>query len=53
MANNWDVVCIAPQLEKGLNDYHRFVRKHDCFFGISDDGHIERGVGHVHPSCFN
>ena len=50
VANNWDVVCIAPQLEKGLNDYHRFVRKHDCFFGISDDGHIERGVGHVHPS---
>lgn len=50
VANNWDVVCIAPQLEKGLNDYLRFARKHDCFFGMCDDGHIERGVSHVHPS---
>lgn len=50
VANNWDVVCIAPQLEKGLNDYQRFVRKHQGYFGISDDGHIESGVGHVHPA---
>ncbi|HEY9776083.1 MAG TPA: DEAD/DEAH box helicase family protein [Planktothrix sp.] len=50
VANNWDVVCVAPQLEKGLNDYYRFARKHDCFFGMCDDGHIERGVGHVHPA---
>jgi len=50
VANNWDVVCIAPSLEKGLNDYHRFVRKHDGYFGICDDGQIECGVGHVHPA---
>ncbi|MBX9940077.1 MAG: DEAD/DEAH box helicase family protein [Candidatus Obscuribacterales bacterium] len=50
VANNWDVVCIAPSLEKGLNDYQRFVRKHEGFFGICDDGQIECGVGHVHPS---
>jgi superfamily II DNA or RNA helicase len=50
VANNWDVVCIAPDLEKGLNDYYRFVRKHDGYFGISDDGQVECGVGHVHPS---
>ncbi len=50
VANNWDVVCIAPQLEKGLNDYQRFVRKHDGYFGLCDDGQIESGVGHVHPS---
>lgn len=50
VANNWDVVCIAPELEKGLNDYKRFVKKHSQFFGISDDGQIEKGVGHVHPS---
>lgn len=49
VANNWDVVCIAPHLEKGLNDYDRFVRKHECFFGLCDDGRIECGVGHVHP----
>lgn len=50
VANNWDVVCIAPALEKGLNDYDRFARKHTGFFGIADDGQIESGVGHVHPS---
>jgi hypothetical protein len=50
VANNWDVVCIAPQLEKGLNDYQRFARKHAGYFGISDDGQIEQGVGHVHPA---
>jgi superfamily II DNA or RNA helicase len=50
VANNWDVVCIAPALEKGLNDYDRFARKHTGYFGISDDGQIESGVGHVHPS---
>ena len=50
VANNWDVVCIAPELEKGLNDYRRFVRKHSGYFGIADDGKIECGVGHVHPS---
>ncbi len=49
VANNWDVVCIAPALEKGLNDYFRFVRKHRGYFGIADDGQIECGVGHVHP----
>jgi len=50
VANNWDVVCIAPHLEKGLNDYQRFARKHEGFFGICDDGQIECGVGHVHAS---
>jgi superfamily II DNA or RNA helicase len=50
VANNWDVVCIAPDLEKGLNDYERFVRKHDGYFGMSDDGQIECGAGHVHPA---
>ncbi|MBX9721664.1 MAG: hypothetical protein K2X81_09735 [Candidatus Obscuribacterales bacterium] len=50
VANNWDVVCIAPHLEKGLNDYQRFAKKHAGYFGICDDGQIECGVGHVHPS---
>ncbi|MBY0548082.1 MAG: DEAD/DEAH box helicase family protein [Candidatus Obscuribacterales bacterium] len=50
VANNWDVVCIAPHLEKGLNDYQRFVRKHEGYFGICDDGQVECGVGHVHPA---
>ena len=50
VANNWDVVCVAPQLEKGLNDYQRFVRKHNGYFGLCDDGQVESGVGHVHPA---
>ncbi len=50
VANNWDVVCVAPDLEKGLNDYDRFVKKHKQYYGIADDGQIEKGIGHVHPA---
>jgi hypothetical protein len=50
LANNWDVVCIAPEFTKGLDDYQRFIRKHETIFGITDDGTIEKGVGHVHPA---
>ncbi len=50
VANNWDVVCVAPDIEKGLNDYERFARKHTQYYGIADDGQIEKGVGHVHPA---
>ncbi|MCG8651050.1 MAG: DEAD/DEAH box helicase family protein [Pirellulales bacterium] len=53
LANNWDVVCIAPESCKGLDDYHRFKRKHQAVFGICDDGAIERGVGHVHAAFTN
>ncbi|MFK8110889.1 MAG: DEAD/DEAH box helicase [Rubripirellula sp.] len=50
LANNWDVVCIAPEFAKGLDDYGRFIRKHKTLFGICDDGAIEKGVGHVHAA---
>lgn len=50
LANNWDIVCIAPEFHKGLDDYHRFKRKHQTVFGICDDGAIEKGVGHVHAA---
>lgn len=50
LANNWDVVCIAPEFSKGLDDYQRFIAKHKTLFGITDDGAIEKGVGHVHPA---
>ncbi len=50
LANNWDVVCIAPEFTKGLDDYLRFIAKHSTLFGITDDGAIEKGVGHVHPA---
>ncbi len=50
LANNWDVVCIAPEFVRGLDDYRRFIRKHQTVFGICDDGAIEKGVGHVHAA---
>jgi len=45
LANNWDVVCIAPEFSKGFDDYSRFKKKHKKLFGVSDDGAIEKGVG--------
>ena len=50
LSNNWDIVCIAPEFTKGLDDYRRFIRKHQTVFGICDDGAIEKGVGHVHAA---
>lgn len=50
VANNWDIVCLAPEFEQGLSDYHRFARKHKGYYGVCDDGAIEYGLGHIHPS---
>ena len=50
IANNWDVVCIAPEFAKGMDDYKRFKNKHQKLYGVTDDGAIEKGVGHVHAS---
>ena len=50
LAHNWDVVCVAPEFTKGLDDYTRFIKKHDTLFGLTDDGLIEKGVGHVHAA---
>lgn len=50
LANNWDVVCLAPEFNKGFDDYRRFKDKHQHLYGVSDDGVIEMGVGHVHPA---
>ncbi len=49
VANNWDVVAVLPEYERGFADWQRFIRKHEHFFGLSDDGELERGIGHVHP----
>lgn len=49
LANNWDVVAILPEMEGGFRDFLRFEKKHRHFFGLSDDGQLEKGVGHVHP----
>ncbi|OGV37494.1 MAG: hypothetical protein A2X48_19260 [Lentisphaerae bacterium GWF2_49_21] len=49
-SNIWDVVCMAPEFEKGLSDYSRFSKKHSNYYGICDDGAIEYGLGHIHPA---
>jgi superfamily II DNA or RNA helicase len=49
VANNWDIVAVLPEYERGFSDWERFLRKHEHLYGLSDDGELERGVGHVHP----
>jgi superfamily II DNA or RNA helicase len=49
IASNWDVVCVAPGLERGVADYRRFVRRHAHLQAPCEDGSIESGVSHVHP----
>jgi hypothetical protein len=49
LAGNWDVVCVAPELERGLADYGRFVRRHAHLYAPCEDGTIENGPSHVHP----
>ncbi|MBL0176063.1 MAG: DEAD/DEAH box helicase family protein [Ignavibacteria bacterium] len=50
VSNNWDVVALLPEFPRGFADWDRFLRKHQNLFGLSDDGELERGVGHVHPA---
>lgn len=49
VADNWDVVCVAPEDAKGLADYRRFVRKHQAYYALTATGEIECGVSHVDP----
>jgi superfamily II DNA or RNA helicase len=50
LASNWDVVCVAPDLARGTADYERFVRRHAHLQAPCEDGSIETGVSHVHPT---
>jgi hypothetical protein len=50
LADNWDVVCLAPEFVKGFDDYVRFKEKHETLFGLTEDGAVEKGVGHVHAA---
>ncbi len=50
VANNWDIVCVAPDFARGMDDYDRFCKKHRTIYGVTDDGAIEKGVGHVHAA---
>ncbi|MFH1811047.1 MAG: DEAD/DEAH box helicase family protein [Pseudomonadota bacterium] len=46
VANNWDVLCLST-LGEGA-DLERLIDKHQHFYGLTDDGVVERGVGHLH-----
>ena len=48
VADNWDVVCVAPAHPKGTADYARFVRKHRNYYAPTAKGEILSGVSHVH-----
>lgn len=49
VAVTWTVVCVSADHPKGANDWQRFVRKHDGFYGIDADGDVVSGVAHVDP----
>ncbi len=48
-SNNWDVVALAPGASAGLADFRRLERKHSQFYGVCEDGVVEKGIAHVHP----
>jgi superfamily II DNA or RNA helicase len=50
VADNWDVVCVAPDDPEGMSDYSRFVRKHRAYYALTAGGEIECGVSHVDPA---
>ena len=50
VANNWDVICSADEFARGLSDYERFRDRHATWYGVTEDGQVEKGVGHVHAS---
>jgi hypothetical protein len=42
VAHNWDVICVAPEFEKGDVDLKRLVRRHNRFWGIVPPTHWEQ-----------
>ncbi len=47
VALTWSVVCVAHDHPGGDSDWRRFVRKHDGYYGVDDDGQVVSGVPHV------
>ncbi len=50
VALTWSVVCVSEDHPKGGNDWDRFVRKHQGFYGVDADGDVVSGVAHVDPA---
>lgn len=49
-AHTWTVVCVSREHPRGGADWDRFVRKHQGYLGVSDDGEVMSGVAHVDPA---
>jgi hypothetical protein len=57
VAHNWDVICVAPEFEKGDGDLRRFVQRHNRYWGIVPGlwatrrraGQVVKGVAHIDP----
>ena len=47
VALTWSVVCVSEDHPKGGNDWDRFVRKHEGFYGVDLEGDVVAGVAHV------
>ncbi|MHA1205230.1 MAG: DEAD/DEAH box helicase family protein [Candidatus Heimdallarchaeaceae archaeon] len=50
ISNIWDIAVIEPSLPFGLSTFFNIQRKHEHFYGLSEDGIIEKGIGHIFPS---
>ncbi len=49
-SDNWDIVAVLPSADHGAFDLDRLQRKYRHFFGLTGEGHLERGIGHIHPA---
>ena len=47
VANNWDVVCLATDLQEGDGDLRRFASKHRHVWGLGPGERIVKGPAHV------
>jgi len=47
VALTWSVVCVSEEHPGGAADWSRFVRKHDGFLALDDEGEVVAGVPHV------
>ncbi|UJG43765.1 MAG: DEAD/DEAH box helicase family protein [Candidatus Heimdallarchaeum endolithica] len=52
ISNIWDIAVIDPSLPFGLSTFYNIQRKHEHFYGLSEDGIIEKGIGHIYPSIY-
>lgn len=53
VAHNWDIVCVSDPVSSvslGTADYARVVRRHSHLLAACEDGGIEDGISHIHPS---